>query len=145
MLDLMPYMKYLHASYSGFIALLVFYQGWIGFKIRNERLAGRPPIVKVVRRHRKMGPILTLMGIAGFFAGAITVYLNEGRFFEHPIHFVIGLLIAAFVSTTFVLSKKIKSQDSPLRNTHFIIGLVIICLYCIQIFVGTSMLLRASH
>jgi len=138
-------MKYLHALYSGFIALLVFYQGWIGFKIRRERVAGRPPIVKVVKRHRKMGPVITIMGIAGFFAGAITVYLNEGRFFQHPIHFVIGLSIAAFVSTTFVISRKIRSQDSPLRHPHFIVGLVIICLYCIQIFVGISMLLRASH
>lgn len=143
--DLMPYLKYLHASYSGFIALLVFYQGWIGIKIRKDRVAGRPPIVKVVKRHRTMGPILALMGIAGFFAGAITVYLNEGRIFEHPVHFVIGLSIAALVATTFVISRKIRSQDSPLRHPHFIVGLVIICLYCIQIFFGISMLLRASH
>jgi len=143
--DLMPYLKYLHASYSGFIALLVFYLGWMGFKIRRGRVAGRPPVVKVVKRHRKMGPIIALMGIAGFFAGAITVYLNEGRIFGHPIHFIIGLSIAAFVSTTFVISRKIRSQDSPLRTPHFIVGLVIICLYCIQTFIGINMLLHASH
>jgi len=141
----MPYLKYLHAAYSGSVALLVFYQGWIGFKIRRERVAGRPPIVKAVKRHRTMGPIITLMGIAGFFAGAFTVYLNEGRLFEHPIHFVIGLSIVAFVSTTFVISRKIRSQDSPLRNSHLIVGLVIISLYCTQIFVGIRMLLYASH
>lgn len=141
----MPYLKYLHAAYSGSVALLVFYQGRIGFKIRRERVAGRPPIVKAVKRHRTMGPIITLMGIAGFFAGAMTVYLNEGRIFENPIHFVIGLSIVAFVSTTFVISRKIRSQDSPLRNPHFIVGLVIISLYCIQIFVGIRMLLYASY
>ena len=141
----MPYLKYLHAAYSGSVALLVFYQGRIGFKIRRERVAGRPPIVKAVKRHRTMGPIITLMGIAGVFAGAMTVYLNEGRIFENPIHFVIGLSIVAFVSTTFVISRKIRSQDSPLRNPHFIVGLVIISLYCIQIFVGIRMLLYASY
>jgi hypothetical protein len=141
----MPYLKYLHAAYSGSVALLVFYQGWIGFKIRRERVTGRPPIVKAVKRHRTMGPIITLMGIAGFFAGAMTVYLNEGRIFENPIHFVIGLSIVAFVSTTFVISRKIRSQDSPLKNPHFIVGLVIISLYCIQIFVGIRMLLYASY
>jgi hypothetical protein len=143
--DLIPYLKYLHAFYSGFIALLVLYQGWIGYKVRRERIAGRPPIVKVVKRHRKMGPILALMGIAGFFAGAITVYINEGRIFEHPIHFMIGLSIAVFVSATFVISRKIRSQDSPLRSPHFIVGLVIICLYFIQAFIGINMLLYASH
>lgn len=143
--DIIPYLKYLHASYSGFIALLVFYQGWIGFKIRRERVAGRPPIAKVGKRHRTMGPLVALMGIAGFFAGAITVYLNDGHIFEHPVHFIIGLSIAAFILTTFLISRKIRSQDSPFRTPHFIVGVITICLYVIQAFIGISMLLSSAH
>ncbi len=142
--DLIPYLKYLHGLYNGFVALLFFYQGWLGLKIRKERIAGQPPTVSIIKRHRKIGPIFALMGIAGFFAGAMIVYLREGRIFEHTIHFIFGLTIATLIFTTFVISRKIRSQDSPLRKLHFLVGTVIICLYFIQVFIGIRILLSAS-
>jgi hypothetical protein len=143
--DLMPYLKYLHALYSGSIALLVFYQGWIGLKIRRKRIAGQPPVVKAVKRHRTMGPIVALMGIAGFFAGAVSVYLNDGRIFEHPVHFIIGLSIAALIFITYLISKKIKAGEPTFRNLHLFIGVVIICFYFIQAFIGINMLFSVYH
>jgi hypothetical protein len=143
--DFIPYLKYLHGLFNGFVAILFIYQAWLGLTIRKHRVAGRAPTVSVIKRHRKMGPILALMGIAGFFAGATIVYLHEGRIFEHPIHFIIGLSIAALIFTTYLISKKIKLGESTFRTPHFFVGIAIICLYFIQAFIGLSMLLRASY
>ncbi len=143
--DLIPYLKYLHGLFNGFVAILFIYQGWLGFTIRKGRVAGRSPYVKMIKRHRKMGPIFAFMGIAGFFAGAIIVYLHEGRIFEHPVHFIIGLSIAALIFTTYLISKKIKGGTLTFRTPHLFVGVAIICLYFIQAFIGLSMLLHASH
>jgi len=142
--DLIPYLKYLHGLYNGFVAMLFFYQGWFGLMIRKERITVRPPTASIIKRHRKIGPIFTLMGIAGFFTGVIIVYLHEGRIFEHSIHIIIGLAIAVMIITTFFISKKIKVRESAFRTPHFIIGILIVCLYFIQAFIGIRILLSAS-
>jgi len=143
--DLIPYLKYLHGLFNGLVGLLFLYQGWLGLTIRKDRLAGQSPVISVIKRHRKMGPVLALMGIAGFFAGAAIVYLHEVRIFEHPIHFMIGLSIAALIFTTYLISKRIKVGESTFRTPHLFVGIIIICLYFIQAFIGISMLLRTSH
>ena len=143
--DFIPYLKYLHGLFNGFVALLFIYQGWLGLIIRKNRIAEQPPTVRIIKRHRKTGPIFALMGIAGFFAGAAIVYLREGRIFEHPVHFIVGFSIAALILTTSLISKKIRGGSPNFRTPHLFLGLVIICLYFIQTFIGTSMLLRASH
>jgi hypothetical protein len=143
--DLIPYLKYLHGLFNGFVALLFIYQGWLGLTIRKHRVAGQVPTLNVIKRHRKTGPIFALMGIAGFFAGATIVYLHEGRIFEHPGHFIIGLSIAALILTTSLISKKIRGGSPTFRTPHLFLGIIIICLYFIQAFIGISMLLRASH
>jgi hypothetical protein len=143
--DLIPYLKYLHGLFNGFVAILFIYQGLIGLTIRRDRIAGRSPTVSTIKRHRKTGPIIAIMGIAGFFAGATIVYLDEGRIFEHPVHFIIGLSIAALIFVTYLISKKIKAGVSTFRTAHLFIGAVIICFYFVQAFIGLSMLLRASH
>jgi len=143
--DLIPYLKYLHGLFNGFVAFLFIYQGWLGLTIRKERVAGRSPTVSVIKRHRKTGPIVALMGIAGFFAGANIVYLDEGRIFEYPVHFIFGLSIAALIFTTYLMSKKIKGGKSTFRTPHLFAGVAIICLYFIQAFFGINMLFSGSH
>jgi len=143
--EVIPYLKYLHGLFNGFVILLFLYQGWLGLAIRRDRTAGRSKNVSIIKRHRKLGPIFALMGITGFFAGALIVYLHEGRIFVHPVHFIIGLSIAALISITYFISRKIKGGTSTFRTPHLFIGGVIICLYFIQAFIGLSKLLSASH
>lgn len=143
--DFIPYLEYLHGLFNGFVALLFIYQGWLGLTIRKERVSGRPPTVNVVKRHRTIGPIVAIMGIAGFFAGATIVYLDEGRIFEHPVHFIFGLSIAALIITTYLISKKIRGGKSTFRTPHLFAGIAIICLYFIQIFFGINILFSVFH
>lgn len=117
----------------------------MGLKMRKERIAGQQPTISIVKRHRRMGPIVAFLGITGFFAGVLIVYLNEEHIFKHPLHFITGLSIVALIFTTFIVSKKIRAQDTTLRKPHFIIGIMIICLYCVQAFLGLRMLFSHSH
>ena len=143
--DLIPYLKYLHGLFNGFVALLFIYQGWLGLAIRKERVSGRSPTASVIKRHRKTGPIFALLGIAGFFAGVTLVYLDEGRIFEYPVHFIIGSSIAALICSTYLISKKIRGGESTFRTPHLFVGIAIICLYFIQAFFGINMLFSDFH
>lgn len=97
-------------------------------------------LFKTIKRHRKIGPILALMGVIGFFAGAALIYLDYGRLLKYPLHFLTGLAISLSIVTTFFISKKIKGSDSLWRNLHFRLGILILSLYPIQAFLGVGIL-----
>jgi len=137
---IISYLKYIHGLYNILVILLFLYQGWIGLRIRRERIRGTAPTVKIIKRHRRFGPILSLLGISGFFAGLTVVYLDEGHFFEHPLHFIIGLVIILLVIATFSISRRIRGRDSHWRTPHFALGVIIICLYLFQAFLGIGIL-----
>ena len=143
--DVIPYLRYVHGIFNGIVVLLFLYQGWLGLTIRRDRASGRSPAAPVVKRHRKTGTLVALMGIAGFLGGAIIVYIDEGRIVTHPVHFIIGVSIAVLIITTYLISKKIKAQDPRFRTMHFIAGIVIVFLYFIQAFIGVRILWNASH
>jgi hypothetical protein len=134
-----PYLKYSHGLYNILVIMLFLYQGWLGLKIRNRRIASNPPDVKFVKRHRKVGPFLAILGISGFAGGIGTAYLSEGEIFEYPLHFLTGLTISSLIILTFLVSKKIRGHESPWRNPHYIIGIVIITLYFFQAYLGIGM------
>lgn len=133
-------MSYVHGSFNIFVFIMFLYQGWLGLKIRGERKAKKPPTFTIIKRHRKTGPLLVLMSIAGFFVGATIVYLDEGEILEHPLHFFTGSVIVFSVLMTFLISRAIKGRELPWRNLHFMIGLIIICLYFIQVLIGIGIL-----
>jgi len=135
-----PYLKYAHGFFNGFVILLFLYQGWLGFKIRQNRLDGNPPEVTFVKRHRKFGPFLAILGISGFAGGIGVAYLSEGEILEYPLHFLTGLTISSLIIVTFLISRKIKGRESAWRNIHYIIGIVIICLYIFQAYLGIGMI-----
>ena len=137
----MDYFKILHGVYNILIMLLFFYQGWLGLKIRRGRKAGGARDFAVIRKHRKTGPLLALLGILGFLAGLSLVVIDKGHFIEFPLHFTVGLILACLISAVYILSKKIKGSDSPLRNPHIILGIILIGLYLVQSFVGLDVLL----
>ncbi len=139
--ETISYLKILHGIYNTTVMLMFLYQGCLGLKIRRNRERGNLPLPKIVKRHRRLGPVLALFGISGFFAGLTLVYLDYKDIMKYPIHLFVGLTIISLVSTTFFISRKIKNLDSPWRTSHFRIGILILVFYCIQILLGLGILL----
>jgi FtsH-binding integral membrane protein len=112
----------------------------MGLAIRRGRKRGEPR-PKVVRRHRKLGPFLVVLGVAGYCLGLILVIIDKGRVLEYPPHLAVGSLIVLFLLGQYTVSKKIKGLESPWRTPHLAIGVGLICLYVIQIVIGIGVLM----
>ncbi len=135
--EVIAYLKLIHGTYNTIVVLLFVYQAILGLRIRKS--GNRP--VHIARKHRKIGPVAAVLGIAGFIAGMTVVFLDEGRIFKYPLHFITGLLIASLIVTTYLISRKIKGPDMYWRNRHYAVGLLIICLYLVQVILGLGVLL----
>ena len=138
--QIIAYLKLIHGAFNALVMLLLIYQGWFGLRIRNIRRAGRPPDFKTIKRHRKNGPLFTILGCLGFIAGIIIVYLDEGGIFEYPLHFIMGSVITFSLITTYLISKRISGVESRLRTPHFILGIGTLVLYLVQVFLGLGIL-----
>jgi cytochrome b561 len=132
--------KLAHGSFNTLLALAFIYQAWMGLRIRRGRKKGetRPA---VVRRHRKIGPVLVVLGVLGFCAGLTLVLIDKGRVLVYPLHLAVGALIVLFLLGQYAVSRKIKGAESPWRTPHLAIGVGIVLLYVFQILVGLSVLL----
>lgn len=131
---------YIHGAYNFFVFTAFIYQAIIGLRIRKERLQGNPPNINTIKKHRKSGPIFAVEGLIGFLAGMTIVYIAEGHIMVYPLHFFIGLLINLSIVITLILSKKIKSRESKWRTPHLSSGILLICLYIIQIVIGLKII-----
>lgn len=142
MLDkqVVAYLKLFHGLYNSFVFIMIFYQGLLGLKIRRERKVGKISFFDI-KRHKRLGPILTVLSPIGFFAGVTIVFLDHGHIFKYPLHFIMGLLIVLSVFTTFLISKRITGADDLWRNRHFVLGILIIFFYIIQVTLGLGILL----
>jgi hypothetical protein len=133
-------MWYAHGLYNIVIFLFFVWQGWIGSKIRIERLSASPPTMPFIKRHRKFGPGLTLLGIAGFLSGVIMVYIGGDNIVARPLHFFVGSVLTLVIIAAFLISRKIKGQESPFRTLHMAAGTLTICLYIVQTYIGIKIL-----
>lgn len=138
--QIIAYLKLFHGFYNTMVMVLFIYQGFLGLRIRRERKAGIQSF-HIIKRHRRLGPILIFVGVIGFFAGGMVVYLDHGHIFHYPLHFITGLLIVLSVITTFLISKRIKGIDDVWRDRHYVLGILIISFYLIQVFLGLGILL----
>jgi len=134
--ELIAYLKLFHGTYNSIIMILIVYQGMLGLKIRKTE----PPPVHIIKMHRKVGPIAVVLGTMGFFAGLIVTFLDFGRGFKFPLHFITGLLIGSALITTYFISRKIKGDEKLWRNRHYVLGILIIMLYVLQVMLGISMM-----
>jgi hypothetical protein len=130
-----------HGAYNTVVALALITQGWLGLRIRRERKAGGARDFDVVRRHRSRGPFLVLLGILGYVAGAVLISIDKGRFFEYPLHHIVGAGIVILLVATFFITREIKGPESTWRIRHLIVGIGILCLYLVQLFLGLNILL----
>ncbi len=137
---ILSYLRLVHAFYNSSVMLLFFYHGWMGITIRRLRKAGGPLPFPVIRRHRKFGPPLVILGIIGFFIGFTLVLIDTGRVLEYPPHLFTGLAIAVLLPVIFAVTRKIKGPDSPYRNPHFMLGVLLLFLYVIEVCLGVGVL-----
>ncbi|MEK6528654.1 MAG: DUF4079 family protein [Nitrospirota bacterium] len=135
--ELISNLRLLHGAYNTVVISLFVYQGILGFRIRKSE---KKPI-HIIRRHRKTGPVIAILGILGFIIGITVVSLDAGRIFKYPFHLIIGLTIVFSIITTFIISRKIKGPEPYWRNRHYALGILIICLYAVQAFLGLGILL----
>lgn len=135
--ELISYLKLFHGAYNTAVILLFAYQGVLGLRIRKSN---QKPF-HLIKKHRKIGPFAAVLGIAGFIAGTTIVYLDEGRIFMYPFHFITGLTIVSLILTTYIISRKIKGTETYWRDRHYLAGVLIISLYFIQAFLGLGILL----
>ena len=134
-------LRVLHGAYNATVFCALLYQGWLGLKIRMARKAVDDKDLGAIRRHRGNGPVLGFLGILGYLAGAMLIYIDKGHLFEYGVHHLLGLSIAILLATTFLISRRIKGPDSPWRTPHFLLGMAIIGAYIIQLFLGLDILL----
>jgi uncharacterized membrane protein len=139
--QLLSYLRLGHGSFNTFVMLLFFYHAHLGITIRRARKARGPLPFPVIKRHRKGGPVLAVLGVLGFCIGFTLVMLDTGKILEYPYHFFAGCAIVFCLITTFVISRRIKGPDSPYRTPHFTLGIAILCLYLIEAFLGIGVLL----
>lgn len=140
--ELHLYLKYLHGSYNTLLFLLFCYQGWLGLLIRRRRLQGGAFPQAVVQRHRKAGPVLAVLGTAGFVAGlALVGVFGKGDLLEHPLHLFLGSAIVLLLGATYAVSRRIAGAEVRARDLHYKMGLAILACYCVEIFLGLGMLL----
>ncbi|RJR17620.1 MAG: DUF4079 family protein [Nitrospiraceae bacterium] len=135
--ELITYLKLFHGAFNSLVILLFFYQGILGVRIRKAK--NKP--VHIIRRHRKTGPVIAVLGTLGFLAGIVVIFLDTGRILKYPPHFLLGLIIVLLIATTFTISRKIKGPDPYWRNRHYALGVLIILLYFVQAFLGLGVLL----
>ncbi len=138
--NIIPYLKLAHGSFNTLMMFLFAYQGWMGIKIRKQRLSGGVHDFHFVKRHRKTGPVFAVLGCLGYIAGLSIVYIDEGKVFYYPLHFIFGSAIAVSLIMTYYISRKIKGSASSWRTPHFILGIWILCLYLVQTVLGLEIL-----
>jgi len=135
--QLLPWLVLAHGGLNGAVALLFFYQGWLGNLIYRKRLAaapGRP--FPAVRRHRQMGPWLAALCLLGWLFGIIVVLLTHGTVYVYPPHFILGLVIVLTMGGLYGVSRRIKRLDSGWRKGHRWLGVLILVLLPLQVILG---------
>jgi hypothetical protein len=132
--------KLAHGSFNTLLAIAFLYQARMGLAVRKGRKRGEPR-PKVIRRHRKLGPFLVVLGLAGYCLGLLLVSIDTGRVLEYPLHLAVGSLIVLFLLGQYTVSRKIKGPESPWRTPHLAIGVGLICLYFLQIVIGIGVLM----
>jgi len=136
----MDWLRIGHGAFNFTMALTFLYQGLLGLRIRRERMAEGAKELQTIMRHRKLGPLLVFFGVAGYFSGAFLIYIDEGHFYEYPIHNFVGSMLVLLLVVTFFISRRIKGLVSPWRTSHALLGLAILACYLLQLFLGLNIL-----
>lgn len=133
-------LKYAHGGYSLLLLLAFCYQGWNGLRIRRARMRKAAPRPAAAKAHRIWGPALAALIPIGFLVGFSTAMLDKGPL-EYPLHLFTGLTLIGFLAAAYGVSRKIKNEASPQRNIHAVLGVIALCVFAIQAFIGIGVLM----
>ncbi|MEW6520891.1 MAG: DUF4079 family protein [Thermodesulfobacteriota bacterium] len=139
--QMMPWLALGHGIFNVLVMVCFWYQGWLGHVVRRHRLAGEAPPLQTVRRHRRLGPWLVVSAAAGFLAGVLLVLLDRGRVIVYPLHFSLGLTLILVQGAAWAASRRIRARDAAGRGRHRLLGILILCLYPLQVLAGLGVLL----
>jgi hypothetical protein len=139
--ELIANLKLVHGLFNLTMALLFCYHGRNGFLIRRARNGKGPLQLQAIKRHRKMGPLLALLGAAGFSAGLILVMVDTGNVLSYPPHLFVGTAIVTLLLITYRVSLKIAGPSHPERDLHYRLGIAILALYLVNVVLGIGVLL----
>ena len=139
--ELIANLRLVHGLFNLTVMLLFFYHARNGLLIRRARRAQAPPPILAIKRHRRLGPPLALLGAGGFAAGLTLVILDTGNIFQYPAHLFVGVAILLLLFLTYRLSRKIAGPDDPQRDLHFHLGIAILALYLVNVVLGVGALL----
>ncbi len=131
----LTYVITFHCIYNILNAISFLYQGYMGYMIRKNRLAGKPDF-SIVKKHRRFGPILIAEFFLGFLLGILVVYTAYGDLIVYNLHFLIALTLLLGILAAFFVSRKITLKTGLLRNVHAALGAGVLILYIFQIFLG---------
>lgn len=134
--ELIANLKLVHGLFNLSVMLLFFYHARNGLLIRRARKANTPFPLQAVKRHRRMGPVLALLGGAGFSAGLILVTVDTGNILQYPPHLFVGVAIVVLLFFSYRVSRKIVGPDAPQRDLHYRLGLAILTLYLVNVLLG---------
>jgi len=130
-----------HVFFNGALFFALAYQGRLGWRIRRRRVAGVLQDFSAVKRHRTLGPILAALLPFGYLAGLITAYLHKGIWVRYPGHLAVGTVLLVVVCSTYLVSKRIRGAQSPWRTPHFALGVLALCAFLVQIYLGLNIFL----
>ena len=137
--QILEYLKLGHGTFNAMVCSFFIYQGLLGYRIRKARIA-HMSVGSGQKRHRKNGPVLVVLGIGGFFAGMLVVFLDYGHLLKYPLHFINGAAIAIALAGLLLVSRKIRATDTQWRSVHFALGIVTLLLYFLQLLLGLDIL-----
>ena len=139
--ELIANLKLVHGLFNLTVMLLFFYHARNGLLIRRARRTKSPPPLPAIKRHRRLGPLLALLGAGGFAAGLLLVIVDTGNVFAYPAHLFAGVAILLLLFFTSRLSRKIVGLAAPQRDLHFRLGITILVLYLVNVVLGAAVLL----
>ena len=139
--ELIAILKLVHGLFNLSVMLLLFYHARNGLLIRQARTGKTSLPLHAIKRHRRMGPVLAMLGGIGFSAGLILVILDTGRILQYPPHLFVGVAIVLLLFFTYRVSRKIAGPSTPQRDLHYRLGLAILALYIVNVVLGIGTLL----
>ena len=77
--ELIAIFKLVHGLFNFSVMLLFCYHARNGLMIRRARTGNTPLPFQAIKQHRRMGPLLALLGGGGFAAGLTLVMLDTGN------------------------------------------------------------------
>lgn len=134
-------LQVVHVVFNGALFFAFAFQGWLGWRIRKKRVAGALQDFGMVKRHRALGPVLATLLPLGYLAGVSTAYLHKGLWARYPGHLAAGTVLLMVAGAAVLISKRIRGAQSPWRTYHFELGLLLLCTFVIQIYLGLNIFL----